>query len=59
LSNCQLWHFRAEVTATLDESPQLAQALNIGGTPSYVMGRDMLSGAIGIEALKERIALLR
>lgn len=49
----------AEVTATLDESSQLALALNIGGTPSYVLGRDVLSGAIGIEALKERIALLR
>ena len=49
----------AEVTATLDESSQLAQALNIGGTPSYVLGRDVLSGAIGIDALKERIALLR
>ena len=49
----------AEVTATLDQSSQLALALNIGGTPSYVLGRDILSGAIGIEALRERIALLR
>lgn len=48
-----------EVNVTLSENAKLADALNIGGTPSYVLGQFVLSGAVGVDALKERIALLR
>lgn len=48
-----------EATDTLDESSRLASALNIGGTPSYVVGHDVLAGAIGIDALSDRIRIAR
>ncbi len=49
----------AEVQATLAESMQLAEALGINGTPSYVIGDRMLPGAVGLAALKEQIAAAR
>jgi protein-disulfide isomerase len=49
----------AEVAATLKENMALASALHITGTPSYVAGDKVFVGAIGLEALKAQIALLR
>ena len=49
----------AEVAATLKESMGLASALHISGTPAYVAGDKVLVGAIGLDALKEQVALLR
>jgi protein-disulfide isomerase len=37
----------------------LARALNIGGTPTYILGDEMIPGAIGLDALREKIANLR
>ena len=44
-----------EVKATLTESFKLAEALGLNGTPSYVVGKDMVVGAVGLDALKEKI----
>jgi protein-disulfide isomerase len=48
-----------EVGATINESYGLAQALGINGTPSYVLKDDVLVGAVGYEALKEKIKSVR
>ena len=45
----------AEVKATIDENMKLAEALGVNGTPSYVVGSDVVVGAIGLDALKKKI----
>jgi protein-disulfide isomerase len=45
----------AEVKSTLQESFKLAEALGLNGTPSYVIGDDVVIGAVGLGALKEKI----
>jgi protein-disulfide isomerase len=45
----------AEVKTTLQESFKLAEALGLNGTPSYVIGEDVVVGAVGLDALKEKI----
>jgi protein-disulfide isomerase len=45
----------AEVRASLEESFKLAEALGLNGTPSYVIGKDVVVGAVGLDALKEKI----
>ena len=44
-----------EVKATLEESFKLAEALGLNGTPSYVIGDDVVIGAVGVNALKEKV----
>jgi protein-disulfide isomerase len=44
-----------DVKAMLDESFKLAEALGLNGTPSYVVGKDVVVGAVGLDALKEQI----
>ena len=44
-----------EVNATLKEDIQLASAVGITGTPGYVIGKDVIPGAVGIAALKRQI----
>jgi protein-disulfide isomerase len=44
-----------EVRATLEESFKLAEALGLNGTPSYVVGDDVVVGAVGVPALREKI----
>jgi protein-disulfide isomerase len=44
-----------DVKAMLDESFKLAEALGLNGTPSYVVGKDVVVGAVGLDALKEKI----
>ena len=46
---------QAEVTANLN----LARPLALSGTPSWVIGDRVLSGAVGYEALKEAVAAAR
>jgi protein-disulfide isomerase len=48
-----------EVAATIAEDMKLASALGVSGTPSYVIGKDVVLGAIGADALKARIKLAR
>ena len=44
-----------EVKATLEESFKLAEALGLNGTPSYVVGSDVVIGAVGLNTLKEKV----
>ena len=48
-----------EVNVTLDESRKLAQALGINGTPSYVVGTNVMIGAVGIARLSDTIKSTR
>jgi protein-disulfide isomerase len=48
-----------EVKASLQESFSLAEQLGLNGTPSYVIGNDVAIGAVGLEALKEKINTAR
>jgi len=48
-----------EVGATLSEDVKLAGAMGINGTPGYVVGDNVVLGAVGIAALKERIEAAR
>jgi protein-disulfide isomerase len=45
-----------EVKATIDENMKLADALGVNGTPSYVIGGELVVGAVGLDALKEKMA---
>ncbi len=49
----------SEVGATIEESSALARDLALTGTPSYVVGKNVLIGAVGIAALAEKIDLAR
>jgi len=48
-----------EVKATLEESFKLAEALGLNGTPSYVVGSDVVVGAVGFNSLKEKVNAAR
>jgi protein-disulfide isomerase len=48
-----------EVKATLEESFKLAEALGLNGTPSYVIGSEVVIGAVGLAALKEKVNAAR
>jgi protein-disulfide isomerase len=48
-----------EVRKSLEESFKLAEKLGLNGTPSYVIGRDVVIGAVGLEALKEKVNTAR
>ncbi len=48
-----------EVDATIAESEQLAKALAIGGTPSYVLGDQLIPGALPHERMAVAIASIR
>ena len=48
-----------EVKATIEESFKLAEALGLNGTPSYVVGKDVVIGAVGLNTLKEKVNAAR
>jgi protein-disulfide isomerase len=48
-----------EVKATIDENLKLADALGVNGTPSYVVGDQVVIGAVGLDALKEKLSVAR
>jgi protein-disulfide isomerase len=48
-----------EVKAQIEESMKLAELLALNGTPSYVVGTDVLVGALGYNALKEKVNTAR
>jgi protein-disulfide isomerase len=48
-----------EVGSTLKENVQLASAVGITGTPGYVIGKDVILGAVGVTGLKQQIARAR
>jgi protein-disulfide isomerase len=48
-----------EVKKTIEEDMKLADALGVNGTPSYVVGSEVIVGAVGLDALKQKIAAER
>jgi protein-disulfide isomerase len=48
-----------DVTANLQEVQQLAQLLGISGTPSYVIGAELVPGALGYDLLQEKVTAMR
>ena len=48
-----------EVRATLEENFKLAEAMGMNGTPSYVIGKQVVIGAVGLDNLKEQIGVAR
>lgn len=48
-----------DVRAALEESFKLAETLGLNGTPSYVINNDVVIGAVGLSALREKINTAR
>ncbi len=48
-----------EIQAMLDENMALAQALDISGTPTFIIGDSLYPGALDVETLREMIAKQR
>lgn len=48
-----------EVRATIEQNFKLAEAMGMNGTPSYVIGKQVVIGAVGVENLKEKIGIAR
>jgi protein-disulfide isomerase len=48
-----------EVKATLEENFKLAEAMGLNGTPSYVIGNQVVVGAIGRDGLAKKISEAR
>jgi protein-disulfide isomerase len=47
------------VRNTLEENFKLAEAMGMNGTPSYVIGKQVVIGAVGAESLREKISNAR
>jgi protein-disulfide isomerase len=48
-----------EVKKTIEENMKLAEALGVSGTPSYVVGEEVVVGAVGLDTLREKIGAER
>ncbi len=48
-----------DVTAFIQRSYDLAKGLSITGTPSFIIGDEIMAGAVGYDALKERVDNMR
>lgn len=48
-----------EVTDILQRAYALAQALDITGTPAFIIGDEIIPGAVGVDALREAITNVR
>jgi protein-disulfide isomerase len=48
-----------EVATTIAEDMKLADALGVNGTPSYVVGDELVVGAVGFDELKQKIDALQ
>lgn len=46
-------------TDSVKATYQLATDLNVTGTPAYIIGNETISGAIGLEAIQQKIANVR
>jgi protein-disulfide isomerase len=44
-----------EVRATIEENIKLADALGVSGTPTYVVGDEVVVGAVGLDELRAKI----
>lgn len=57
--NLELEMETPKVTAVIDKSYEIARGLGVSGTPTYILGDEVIPGAIGLDALRERIANMR
>jgi protein-disulfide isomerase len=57
--NIELAMESLEVDEVIQRSYEIAQQLDVSGTPTYIIGNEIIPGAVGIEALRERIANMR
>jgi protein-disulfide isomerase len=48
-----------EVRATLEENFKVAEDMGLNGTPSYVIGKQVVVGAIGLDGLREKVGIAR
>lgn len=48
-----------EVRATIDENLKMADLLGLNGTPSYIVGDEVVVGAVGLDALKGKVGAAR
>ena len=48
-----------EVKSTIEENFKLAEAMGMNGTPSYVIGKQVVIGAVGVDSLREKIGVAR
>ena len=48
-----------EVRATIEESLKLAESLGLSGTPSYVVGPNVVVGAVGVDQLRQKVNTAR
>jgi len=48
-----------EIKTTLEETFRLAEPLGLNGTPSYVIGENVVIGAVGLSELKGKINAAR
>jgi protein-disulfide isomerase len=48
-----------EINATLNENFKLAEEMGLNGTPSYVIGKDVVVGAVGAAGLAKKISEAR
>src|SRR5260370_10026421 len=48
-----------EAKATLEENMHIAEALGLNGTPSYVIGTEVVVVAVGLAALQEKVGTAR
>ncbi|MBA8880724.1 DsbA family protein [Phyllobacterium myrsinacearum] len=48
-----------EIAQAFQQNYDLANSLNINGTPSYIIGNEVVPGALGADALAEKISHIR
>jgi len=48
-----------DVDSVIEKSFRIAQGLNVSGTPTYIIGDEVIPGAIGLDSLRARIANMR
>jgi protein-disulfide isomerase len=48
-----------EVKASLEETLKLGEDLGLNGTPSYIVGSDVVVGAVGLDALRGKVSTAR
>jgi protein-disulfide isomerase len=48
-----------EVKVSLEETLKLGETLGLNGTPSYIIGTDVVIGAVGLDALRSKVSTAR
>src|SRR5262249_36132811 len=48
-----------EIKTTIAETFTIAEAMGLNGTPSYVIGNEVVIGAVRLPSLKEKVSMAR